>query len=150
MSTETRPPGSEEGPSLDLGDLDWTTPPDPTPGGSRWGAASLGWAARRFRHALGFGAAASALTGVTITWWLASGRMPTADPAFAVPALAVHIAAFLLAWVALRASVDTWQVLYLRSDAAEPPRANLTQILSVAAAIVMCFHAAMVVSSLLR
>lgn len=150
MANPQPPPAPDEGPSLDLGDLDWTSPPDPTPGGTPWGKAGLGWAAKRYRDASIYAVVSVMLTGLTLGWWLASGRQPAADPSIGPSGLLLHMGAFLTAWLALRASVDTWQVLYLRANAANPPRANLTQIISVGSALVMCFHAAMVVSGILR
>ncbi|MCB9681775.1 MAG: hypothetical protein H6733_09910 [Alphaproteobacteria bacterium] len=141
-----------EGPALDLGDLDWTIPPDTQPGAAThgWGSPTLGWVAQRFRHAMIYCGGALALTGLALGWWAASGRLPSADPQFGPLALILHIAAFIAAWLALRASVDTWQALYLHANrGTTPPRANLTQVVSIASAGVMCFHAAMVVSSIL-
>lgn len=150
MAREQPAPVHEDGPSLDLGDLDWTIPPDPTPGGSSWSRGSLGWAARRFRDAVMHATVSFALTGLLVGWWIASGTMPTADPTAGPMALVLHVGAFLTGWFALRAAVDTWQVLYLRADVTDPPKANLTQVISVGAALVLCFQAAMVVASLLR
>ena len=65
-----------------------------------------------------------------------------------VEALVLHIGAFTTAWLALRASVDAWQALYLRPGQT-PPTGNMTQLISLVSAAVMCFHAAMVISSLL-
>ncbi len=143
-------PAHEDGPSLDLGDLDWTTPPDPTPGGGSWARGSLPWAARRFRHAVLHATLSFAITGLLIGWWIASGQMPSSDGVLGPFALLLHLGGFLSGWFALRASVDTWQVLYLRADIPDPPRGNLTQVISVTAALILCFQAAMVVASLLR
>jgi hypothetical protein len=142
-------PLPEEGPALDLGDLDWTIPPDSQPGTSPGSSGpSLGWVARRIRTAMLHAGASLAATGVTLAWWGASGMLPTTDPTIGVVALLLHIGAFVTAWLALRASIDAWQALYLRPGQT-PPFANMTQVISLVSAAVMCFHAAMVLSSLL-
>ncbi|MCB9665434.1 MAG: hypothetical protein H6732_15080 [Alphaproteobacteria bacterium] len=144
-------PSQADGPALDLGDLDWTIPPDSQPGsGPTWGSRSIGWVAQRFRTAMLHAVVSMTLTGLTLGWWVASGRLPSSDPTVGIAALLLHIAAFITAWMALRAAVDTWQGLYDRLSVGQtPPKANMTQVITLASALVMCFHAAMVVSSIL-
>lgn len=144
-------PPAQDGPALDLGDLDWTIPPDSQPGhAGAWSNRNLGWVAARFRAAWVHGLVSTILTGLALGWWVASGKMPTSDPTIGAGALVLHIGAFVTAWLALRASVDTWQGLYDAQGSREnAPRANMTQIITILSAVVMCFHAAMVVSAML-
>ena len=150
MEPQNRSVTPDDGPALDLGDLDWTIPPDSVLSDMS-PRSSLGYAAARFRIAMGYAVVAMGLTGLGLGWWVASGVMPADDPDVGAFALVLHILSFGAAWLALRASVETWQALYLQPGRSRGgPRGNLTQVISLASACVMCFHAAMVVSSILR